>query len=195
MIFPIQDVYKIDSKRISVGRVEAGVIRTGQEIKILPSEKITKVKSIEKFLEETDVAFPGESIGVTLEDPLFLDRGNVICQPGKEPTLTDTFKASIFWMAKEDFNKDEKLILRCATQETLCKVEKIEKRINSSDLKVIEEDADKLKELEAGEVTIKTKKPIAVTTFNETQELGRCVFVRGENICAGSIITAVNLSR
>ncbi|NOX97896.1 MAG: GTP-binding protein [Nitrospirae bacterium] len=189
LIFPVQDVYKVNGKRIAVGRIEAGTIRKEQEIKILPDGQITKVKSIEKFLEEVDKSCAGESTGITTQDPVFLDRGNVICESKKEPALTDTFRANVFWMAKEDFNKKDKITLRCATQEMNSKVEKIEKRINSSSLEVIEEDADKLKNLEVGEVIIKTKKPIAVKTFNEVQELGRFVFVRGENICAGGIIT------
>jgi translation elongation factor EF-1alpha len=40
-------------------------------------------------------------------------------------------------------------------------------------------------------VTIKTKTPIVVKTFQDVQELGRFVMVRDENICAGGIITAI----
>ena len=192
LIFPIQDIYKIDSKRIAAGRVEAGVIRSGQEIKVLPSRQTTKLKSIEKYPREVDQASAGESIGVTVEDSLFLDRGYVLCQPGQEPVLTDTFRASIFWMSKKEFNRGERILVRCATQETSGKIETISRRINSSTLEIIEEEANQLRDLEVGEVTIKTKTPIAVKTFQDVQELGRFVMVRDENICAGGIITAID---
>ena len=192
LIMPIQDIYKIGDKRIAVGRVETGVIKKGDKIKILPSEQITTVNSIEKYLEDVDKSYAGQNIGLTTTDPVFLERGNVICSPGKEPYLTDTFKADVFWLSKKELLKGEKIILKCATQETICWLEKIEERMNSSSLDIIENDADKLCNLELGTVVIKTKKPVVIKSFNEVQELGRFVFVRDENICAGGIIPAVN---
>ena len=189
LLFPIQDVYKIEDKRINAGRVEAGVIEKGTEVKILPSGQQTTIKSIEKFLEDTDRAVAGECIGVTTADAVFLDRGNIVCSPAGEPTLTDRIPANIFWMSKQDLAKNQTLTLRCATQETSCKIESINKKINSSTLEVIEQDEDVLKNLEVAEVIIKTKKPVAIKNFNDAQELGRLVLVQDENICAGGIIT------
>jgi sulfate adenylyltransferase large subunit len=192
LFFPIQDVYKIGNKRINAGRVESGVITKGDEVKILPSGQTTNVKSIEKFLKDTDKAIASECIGITTADSVFLDRGNIICVPGAEPVSTDRIPANIFWMTKRDFDKNLKLTLRCATQETNCKIESINKRIDSSTLEVIEENAEVIKNLEVAEVVIKTKKPIAIKDFNDVQELGRFVLVHDENICAGGIITVVS---
>jgi sulfate adenylyltransferase large subunit len=192
LLFPVQDVYKIEDKRINVGRVEAGVIKKGLEIKILPDGQITGVNSIEKFLEETDAAVASESIGMTTADSVFLDRGNIVCLPGAEPAVTDEIPANIFWMSKRNFTASDKLTIRCATQETSCKIQSINKRINSSTLEVIEENADIVQNLDVAEVVIKTKKPVAIKDFNDVQELGRFVLVRDENICAGGIITVLN---
>jgi len=191
MLFPIQDVYKIDDKRINVGRVEAGVISEGDEIKILPTGESTKVSAVEKFLEKRTQAIASESVGMTTTDSVFLDRGNIVCVPGSEPVLTDTVNASMFWMTKRPFSSDMKLTIRCATQETSCRIERINKRINSSTLEVIAENSDVLENLEVAQVTIKTKKPVAIKDFNDVQELGRFVIVHDENICAGGIITHV----
>jgi sulfate adenylyltransferase large subunit len=191
LLLPIQDIYKIDDKRINAGRVESGVVRQGDKIKILPTGQDTTVKSIEKFLQKTAEAVAGESIGITTSDSVFLDRGNIVCRPDKEPFLTDTITASMFWMSKHDFNKDEKLQIRCATQQTSCRVENIKQRINSSTLEVIAENSDIVKNLEVAKVIIKTKKPVCIKDFNDVQELGRFVLVRDENICAGGIITEV----
>jgi len=192
LVFPVQDVYKIEGKRISVGRVEAGRVEDGAEIKVLPSGLVTKVASIEKFGEQPHNAVAGECIGMTTADSVFLDRGNIVCRRGCEPALTDTIPASIFWMSRRDFTRGEKLILRCATQETRCRIERINRRINSSTLEIIGEDADQIKNLEVAEVVIKTKSPVAVKDFNDVQELGRFILVRDENTCAGGIITTSN---
>ena len=192
LLFPVQDVYKIGDKRINVGRVESGVIEKGTQIKILPGGRVTTVNSIEKFLEQTDKAVAGECIGLTTADSVFLDRGNVLCVPGLEPTLTDSVRANIFWMAKQDFRKEQKLTIRCATQETSCRIERIDRRIDSATLEVIAEDAEMIRNLEVAEVIIKTKKPVAIKSFNDIQELGRFVLVLDENVCAGGIITTTS---
>ena len=188
LIFPVQDIYKVDNKRIVVGRVEAGILRKGERIKILPSHQITRIDSIEKYSEKRDSAYPGESIGITTQSPVFINRGDVICLPEKEPVLTDNFKATIFWLAKEDFRKEEPMSIRCATQETACKIKIIRNRMDSSTLEIIQKDSEILKNLEVAEVVIETKKPIAIKSFNDVQELGRFVLVKDENVCAGGII-------
>ncbi len=191
LILPVQDVYKIDDNRINAGRVEAGVINTGDSIKILPGGQTTQVKSIEKFIRKPTSAVASECIGFITSDSVFLNRGDIVCLPGSEPAVTDRIPASIFWMSRRDLDKAEKLIIRCATQETTCKIEAITKRIDSATLQVIEQNAGLLKNLEVAEVVIKTKKPLAIKDFNDVQELGRFVLVRDENICAGGIITTV----
>jgi len=193
LIFPVQDVYLINDKRIIVGRIEAGSIIRGQSIEVLPSGEITKVQSIEKYPQQYEKLSAGECLGITLEDDLFINRGDIICEtdPDKQPILTDKFYANIFWLAKNEFRKEERLNIRCATQETTCKIESIKKRINSSSLEIIEKNADKLQSLEVGEVIIKTKKPIAIKNFNDVEELGRFVLVQNENICAGGIISKI----
>ncbi|MHC4060206.1 MAG: sulfate adenylyltransferase subunit 1 [Planctomycetota bacterium] len=190
LIFPVQDVYKVDGDRITAGRIEAGMLQTRQLIKVLPSGQKTKVKSIQKFPSSVGSAAAGESIGIVTEDPLFLNRGDVVCTMDAEPRLTDTFDATIFWMSKKEFQKDRKITVRCATQETAAKVEKIDKRIDSATLDILEQGGNILKNLEVGQVTIRTKNPIVIKSFNDVKELGRFVFVEGDNICAGGIITS-----
>jgi sulfate adenylyltransferase subunit 1 len=189
LLLPIQDVYRVDDQRLNVGRVEAGVIVHGQDIELLPSHQVTKVAAIKKYMQkDLDQAGAGECIGLTTLDPVFLDRGHMVCHPGREPMLTDSIDVNIFWMSTQDFTGKQLLRMRCATQETSCKIECIRKRINSSTLEIIAENADVLKNLEVAEAVIKTKKPIAITAFNDVQELGRFVLVHEDNVCAGGII-------
>jgi sulfate adenylyltransferase subunit 1 (EFTu-like GTPase family) len=57
---------------------------------------------------------------------------------------------------------------------------------------MIERDAENLKELEVGEVTIRTDRPILTKDFADVQSLGRFVLVHGETVCAGGIVTREN---
>lgn len=189
LILPVQDVYRVADKRIFVGRVESGTINQGQKIKVWPEQKTTEVKSIEKFQEsEVKIAKAGESVGLTTSDPLFIERGNVISDEASVYPLVKEINANIFWLAVSPLNLGEELILRCATQETLAKVIKIKKRINSSSLEIIETEAQKLENLEVGEVIIETVKSLVLTKFNQIEELGRFILIKNENTCAGGII-------
>lgn len=189
MTLPVQDVYKLDNKRVAVGRLETGKMCINDEVTILPTMQKTTVKSIEKFMEQPNVGFAGESIGITTKDPIFLERGSIICAPNNMIEVTNSFKASIFYMSQVPLNVNEKIIVRCATQEVSCEIERIEVKINSSTLEHIENNSKTLRNLEVGEVEIRTKKPISVALFKDLHALGRFVLVKDNNIYASGIVT------
>ena len=192
--YPIQDVYKFDEKRVLAGRVEAGVLKKGSKLLFLPSNKESSITTIEDMNGELEKAEAGKSTGITIEHPLFVERGEVACDPENDkPTVTTRFKGKVFWMSKLPFNKSEKITLKCATQEVECIVEKIEKKLDSSTLAVLEEDASGLNEWEVGEMVFKTDAPVVIEGFDETPELGRFVLVKGEDVCAGGIVTHKDL--
>lgn len=190
-VFPVQDIYKTGSRRIAVGRLETGRIKVDDEVLILPSMQKTRIKSIEKFSEDVKESKAGECIGITTRDPVFLERGSVVCAPGGKVSVSDRFRAGIFWMSRESLKVGERVILRCATQEMPCVVDEIHKKIDSSTLEEIDDDYKALKTLEACQVSIKTKRPVAVSLFNELWPLGRFVMVKDNNISGGGIITSV----
>jgi sulfate adenylyltransferase subunit 1 (EFTu-like GTPase family) len=159
------------------------------EVKILPEGGKTSIKSIERFKESPEEAVAGESIGIITNDPVFLERGNVLCVEEKELTIDDKIGSSLIWLSKEAFNKDEKIGLRLATQETKANITEIRERVDSSSLEVLEENASSINNLEIGEVDIKTKKALAFTKFGDVKEMGRFVLVRGNDVVAGGIIT------
>ncbi|MDE6914181.1 MAG: hypothetical protein K2P35_10900 [Lachnospiraceae bacterium] len=101
-VFPIQDVYNINdqgkNKRISVGKIEAGNMATGQSICVLPTKEQTLIKSIEKYNETKMQAEKGECIGITTDKPLFIERGSIICSINHNLNVAVTFKASLFWI-------------------------------------------------------------------------------------------------
>jgi len=188
--FPIQDVYDLSGEKVIVGKIVSGTIKKGQDVISFPALREAKVKSIKVFGKSGKVeGRAGENIGLVLDKAPFAERGEVITRKGDRLKPSDRFKGKIFWMFEEPLQINESLILRCATQEVKCVVEKIEKRINSSTLKVMEEDAGELKTNEVGEVILRTEKPIAIEKFSFIEELGRFVVERGYNPRGAGIIT------
>lgn len=187
-VMPVQDIYKIDDRRIVVGRVESGNLQPGAEVKILTTGEETTIDVIEAFPHELDDAEVGECIGLRTKDPSFVDRGDLICSSKSSLELTMKLHANLFWMTKNVYQLGQKLNIRVATQEVSCKIVEIKRVLNSSTMEVVGEHCDSISNLDVAEVVIKTKKPIAVAPFDELEGLGRFVLVSGEHVCAGGIV-------
>lgn len=185
---PIQDVYNFDGERAAVGRVESGFIEEGDPITVMPEAKETTVEKLLEFQREPVRAMAGKSTGVSIADKLFLDRGDVIVHPGKEPEVTRAVEGHIFWLDDDPFREGERVTFKCATQEVKCEIN-IEKVMDSSTLEVLSEDgAEGIKNRQIADVTIETSKPAVVESFNDIRGLGRFVLERTDT-CAGGIIT------
>jgi bifunctional enzyme CysN/CysC/sulfate adenylyltransferase subunit 1 len=138
--FPIQDVYKFDSRRIIAGRIESGTLKVGDEILVSPGHKLTRVKSVEHWAErdQRHTASAGMSVGITVEDEFFSQRGEVISHRIEPPLAEDTFRANLFWMGKSPLVAGKKYKLKLVTQEQECEVISISKVIEAATLDTIE---------------------------------------------------------
>ena len=188
----VQDVYKIDDKRIIVGKVLSGMVKIGDKISIYPSMETSEVVSVEEFLNENKTsAIAGESIGIVLKDKLFVDRGDIIGARNERPILTRQIKANVFWMSKNPLKKGERICWKCTTQEVICEIDRVVKRFDSSNLALLEENASNLGYLEVGEVILRFDRDIVIENFNKIPDLGRFVLDRNGEVVGGGIIVDI----
>lgn len=187
--FPIQDVYKFDDRRIIAGRIEAGSLRAGDTISIYPEGRQTKVKTIEHWApkDKCDVISAGQSVGITLEDEFFNKRGELIAFKASKPFVADSFRASIFWMGKQDLVKNKKYKIKLATREIEGEVDEIIRVIDATSLDS-NKDIQSVALNDVAEVIIKTKEMISFDRFLECQVTGRFVIVDGYDVSGGGII-------
>jgi bifunctional enzyme CysN/CysC len=191
--FPIQDVYRFDERRILAGRVEAGSIKVGDRLLFSPTNKTSTVKSIELWnAPSRSVATAGESIGITLTEQIFVERGAVAALENSPPFELTRFKARLFWLGRLPFRKGRTYKLKLATQEAECEIESIERVIDASTLETI---SRKEKEIlvgrhEVAELTLRTKRPVAFDVHGEIRATGRFVIVDGFEVCGGGIVAA-----
>ncbi|MDP8248080.1 MAG: GTP-binding protein [Candidatus Tritonobacter lacicola] len=186
---PVQDVYEVEGKRIIAGRIESGKLKDGEELVLLPEDIKVKITGVLEFNRERHSAEACESIGITISDDGTAKRGDLLSDPGNRPRTGKKIIATLFWMSPQAFDIGEKLTFRANTQETPCTVKEIMRRIDSSTLDVIEDNARVLKENEVGEILIECEKPVSFELFRFIPELGRFVLERGNDIVAGGIIT------
>jgi len=99
--FPVQYVNRPNLNfRGFCGTVASGVVRKGDEITVLPSNRSTRIKSIVTFDEELEIAYAEMAITLTLEDEIDVSRGNMIAHSNNFPAVRDNFDATIVWMAE-----------------------------------------------------------------------------------------------
>ena len=191
--FPIQDVYKFDHRRVIAGRLESGRLKVGDEIKILPEGKVSKVKSIEFWPENNkkDEVVAGMSIGITIEDEFFNKRGEVIVHKNDNTLyVSDTFRANLFWLGKRNLEKNKTYKLKLVTQETECEIVSIDKVIDATTLETVENALD-VQTNDVAEVTIKTKEKICFDEFKVNPTTGRFVLVDEYDVSGGGIISGL----
>ncbi|MCQ9206270.1 MAG: GTP-binding protein [Omnitrophica bacterium] len=176
--FPVQDIYEIEGESVLVGRMLSGTMRAGQEIAILPGVKKTTIKAIRVFGRLTGRAERGESIGLILDGSMAVKRGDVIAEKEYAGPAKNSFRGNIFWMSEMPLELEKKITLRCATQEIEGVAEKIENRMDSSSLRIIEENARVVRKNEAATVTFRTQGAIVTEKFSFIKELGRFVIER-----------------
>ncbi len=187
--FPVQDVY-CWGKRILAGRIESGKMQVGDKVTFYPSSRKSIVKTIEKWDQSLAEARNGESIGITIEDPLFIERGEICAHENSAPFVAQEFKASIFWMGSLPLKSGKSYKLKLSTCEQSMEIASIVKSINASTLET-QENVSEILRNEAGEVIIKTSKPLAVDLFSAVRSTGRFVIVDGYDIAGGGIITKI----
>jgi bifunctional enzyme CysN/CysC len=189
--FPIQDVYRFDDRRILAGRVEAGSIKVGDRLLFSPSNKVSTVKSIERWsAPASDHAGVGESIGITLTEQIFVERGAVAALETAPPYELNRFKARLFWLGRQPFKQGKLYKLKLATQEVDCEIDSIEKLIDASTLETISRAGEKpyVGRHEVAELTIRTKRPVAFDKHTEIVPTGRFVIVDGFEVSGGGIV-------
>jgi len=106
-IMPVEDVFSITGRgTVATGRIEAGVINTGDNVEILGmgDEKLTStITGVEMFRKILDRGEAGDNVGLLLRgvEKEAIKRGMVIAKPGSiKPHLE--FKAEIYVLKKEE---------------------------------------------------------------------------------------------
>jgi bifunctional enzyme CysN/CysC len=187
--FCVQDVYRFDERRIIAGRVETGKLRVGDELVFSPANKTSKVQSIEEWGGDGNVqAVAGDSIGITLAEQIFVERGYVASLQSETPIEANRVHADVFWIVREPMRPGHLYDLRLATQQVKCEIVSIDQVMDSSTLEATKEKREQLERNEVGRLTIQTRSPLVIDNHDRIPTLGRFVIVDDGQICGGGTI-------
>ena len=192
---PVQDVYKFtrngDDRRIVAGTIETGKAKPGQQVVFYPSGKKSHIKSIEMFHADTkQEGTPGMAIGFTMEEQIYIKRGELMTVSGEKAPLTASrITANIFWLGKNPLKTGKMYYLKIGAEKVKMEVEQVKGVIDSSNLSA-NEGRDAVGKNEVAECVLCTDKPIAFDLVEEIAGTSRFVIVDDYEIAGGGIITA-----
>ena len=106
-LMPVEDVFTISGRgTVATGRVERGVIKTGETVEIVglsEEKKSTVVTGLEMFRKTLDYAEAGDNVGALLRGiaKTDIERGQVLCKPGSIHPHTK-FVGQVYVLSKDE---------------------------------------------------------------------------------------------
>ena len=187
--FPIQDIYRFDDRRILAGRIEAGSLKVGDTLVFFPGNKTGVIKSIEVWNAPSKTnGRAGESVGITLTEQIFVERGHIASHQADAPIESNRFKARLFWMGKANLAIGQRSKLKLTTQELDAEIVSIERIIDASTLETISGERGYIARNDVAEVTIQVRGALAFDNADRNALLGRFVLLDGRQVGGGGII-------
>jgi bifunctional enzyme CysN/CysC len=192
---PVQAVYRFggdDDRRIVAGRVVAGRLTCGDELVFLPSGQRSRVASIQAYGDNPpQTVWAGQSTGLTLTDPIYVQRGEVATRVGDAlPRLARRLRVSIFWLDHEPMRLGATYVLKLATAKARATLTGIQRVMDEADLRP-RSDARSIQACEVAECTLELASPIACDLIGDIVETARFVIVDNHAIRGGGIVIGV----
>jgi bifunctional enzyme CysN/CysC len=194
--FPVQWVIRPDEAdrgRGYAGQVAGGILRTGDDVHVIPSGDTSRIAAIEGPLGPLEEAVPPMSVVVRLEDELDISRGDMICRPGNRPHRSRQLEAMVCWMSDAPVAVGKRLLLKHTTRWVTATVDDIRYRV---DVETLHRDvsAKSLELNDIGRLKLRTTSPLAVDDYRRNRTTGSFILVdeaSGDTVGAGMIVETI----
>jgi len=187
---PVQDVYTITGiGTVPVGRVETGVLKTGDTIVFEPAGVSGEVKTIEMHHEQIPQAIPGDNVGFSVRGVNKTDirRGDVAGHTTNPPKVAKEFTAQVIILHHPNVvTKGYTPVFHCHTAQVACKITEIQKKIDPKTGASIQENPDFIKTGDAAIIKCVPNKPFVIEPSKELPQLARfAIRDMGQTVAAG----------
>jgi len=173
---PVQWVNRPDqSFRGFSGQIASGTVRPGDDVKVMPSARTSRVERIVTSDGDLDTAIAGQSVTLTLADEVEAGRGSVICANADPVAVADQFEVEVLWMDHEPMLAGRPYIIKLGTQTVPGSLAQPKYKVN---VNTLEHTATRTLELnEIGVCNLRLDKPVAFTPYAENRDLGGFIVI------------------
>jgi sulfate adenylyltransferase subunit 1 len=181
--FPVQYVcrpHASDNKelhdfRAFMGRIESGLLKVNDKIKVLPSGHKSKVVEIRVGDELINEAIPEQSVTVSLSDEIDISRGDMLVHENDSINAVKGFSAMVCWLAEVPLSLSRTYLIMHTTRVSKVKITQIHHKVNIQNLEM--ENAEILKTNDIAQLTFKLAQPLIVDSYDENRSTGSFIII------------------
>jgi bifunctional enzyme CysN/CysC len=185
--FPVQYVLRpnLDFRGFA-GTVASGIVRTGDEVMVLPSGKRSRVKSIVTYDGELAEAFAPQAVTLTLTDEI-----DMLVRPDSPPHVSSQIEAMVVWMAEQPLVPGRTYTLKHTTRQVAAEVAAFRYGV---DVNTLEHRAvARLGLNEVGHVQLSLTQPLSCDPYRTNAATGAFILIdrlTNNTVGAGMILEA-----
>ena len=195
--FPVQYVIRPHSDewhdyRGYAGQVAGGIFRPGDEVLVLPSGLTTTIAGIDFYGGTVHDAAPPMSVTIRLDDDLDVSRGDMLCRPHNQPTVTQDLDAMVCWFSNRPLVPGARFAIKHTTREARAVVRDLHYRLDVNTLHR-DETAGQLVMNDLGRISLRVTVPLFVDEYRRNRTTGSFILIDEgsfETVGAGMVLDA-----
>ena len=193
--FPVQNAIRHTASEFHdyrgyAGRLAGGVMKPGDQVRILPSGLVSAIKSIDTFNTRLDYALAPQSVSITLEDDFHISRGDMLTGIINGPQSGQNIRLMVCWLHEKPMQMNGRYAVKHTTRDVECTVEEVYYRMNISTLEKAYDNTD-VGLNDIAQIRIRTTKPLFYDPYRLNRITGSLILIDeagNETVGAGMII-------
>ena len=194
--FPVQYVIRPQSTLIAdyrgyAGQVASGILKVGDEVMVLPSGLTSSIYAIDTADGPVTEAYPPMSVTIRLEDDIDVSRGDLICRPNNQATVTQDLEAMLCWMDESrPMTVGNRYTIKHTTRTVRTIVRDLHYRLDVNTLHR-DEVTDRLALNEIGRVRLRTTAPLIADDYRRNRATGGFIVIdesSNRTVAAGMVV-------
>ncbi|WP_454754800.1 sulfate adenylyltransferase subunit 1 [Cupriavidus basilensis] len=192
--FPVQLVIRQDGAQADdfrgyAGRVEAGTVRVGQTLRVLPANRDAVVAEVLTPNGVAESASVGETVTVRLSEDVDVSRGDMFVAAGADSVSAKKLTADLCWFDDESLNPARKYVLKHTTATVFARVSSVDRVLDVHTLSH-ETGRHDIRLNDIGSVQLSLQKPIVCDAYGDNPATGAFVLIdeaTNHTVAAGMI--------
>lgn len=192
--FPVQLVIRQDGAQADdfrgyAGRVEAGTVRVGQKVRVLPADREAVIAEVLTPNGAAEAAHAGETITLRLAEDVDVSRGDMFVAASADAQPARKLQADLCWFDDAALNPARKYVLKHTTSSVFARVSTVDRVLDVHTLSH-ETGRHDIRLNDIGSVQITLQKPVVCDVYSNNPATGAFVLIdeaTNHTVAAGMI--------
>ncbi len=125
-------------------------------------------------------------MGLTFHEPIYIDRGDLVCMPETAPAVDHAFQSTCFWLSDSPPLEGEHVTVEFGPTSVRATIVALRGAVDSSSLAP----STTVAQYALVDIELRSRGPLPLDLHTVTPSLSRFVVLRGDEVVAGGFVTA-----